>query len=154
MNEILDNAIGFSMMNYSMNTNTTDKINILKDFDIHLPETMADRLQLRQVFMNILINAREAMQNGGTLAVNTSYDAETDAIQIAISNTGEHIDKKVMTRIFQPFFTRKSKGTGLGLAITKQILEQHGGDICVENSPDGRVIFNISIPLKRGKRIK
>lgn len=144
VNEILDNAIGFSLMQ----SIASYKIKIIKEYDGSLPETMADRLQLRQVFMNILINADEAIQNGGTLVVKTSYNPETDVIHVKISDNGEGIDEKVINRIFEPFFTTKSKGTGLGLAITKRIVEQHGGAISVKSKLAGGSAFSISIPVK------
>jgi PAS domain S-box-containing protein len=152
VNEILDNSISFSLMQSSLSPNIIEKINVLKDFDSNLPETMADHLQLRQVFTNILINAREAMEDSGTLAVKTSYDSGTDAIQVEIADTGEGIDEKVINKIFRPFFTTKSKGTGLGLAITKRIVEQHGGDICVENRPGGGAVFHINLPVNQVKK--
>jgi two-component system sensor histidine kinase AtoS len=138
VNEILDNSISFSLMQSSLSPNIIEKINVLKDFDSNLT--------------NILINAREAMQESGTLAVKTSYDSGTDTIQVEIYDTGEGIDEKVINKIFRPFFTTKSKGTGLGLAITKRIVEQHGGDICGENRPGGGAVFHINLPVNQVKK--
>ncbi|MCK5505609.1 MAG: PAS domain S-box protein [Thermodesulfovibrionia bacterium] len=151
VNDILDKTIAFSLKKPSFSLNTSSKINILKDFDINLPKTMADSMQLQQVFLNLLFNASEAMQNNGELTARTCYDAKTDAIQIEISDTGKGIDDKIKGEIFEPFFTTKSKGTGLGLAITKQLIEQHEGDICFSNKPGGGTTFYISLPVKRVK---
>ena len=152
VNDILDKTIIFSLKHPSLSSDTSTSINLLKDFDERLPETMADPVQLQQAFLNLLLNAIDAMPDGGTLAVKTSYHAEGNSIQIAISNTGKGIDEAVIGKIFQPFFTTKPKGTGLGLAITKRFIEQHGGDICVENNPGGGTIFNIFFPVKQLKK--
>ncbi len=108
---------------------------------------MTDRLQLRQVFVNMLLNANEAMPNGGGISIRTFYDEEVNTINIEIADTGKGIDEKIADKIFKPFITNKSKGTGLGLAITKRIVYQHGGEICFENKPDGGAIFYISMPV-------
>ena len=138
-------------MNPSVNSVMKQKINIVRDFEKNIPLTMADRLQLRQVFMNMLLNSKDAMQEGGTLTIKTYYNEELNYIGIEISDTGKGINKQAMTKLFQPFFTTKSKGTGLGLAISKRIIEEHGGDICVENKPEGGAIFYFYIPVKSEK---
>jgi PAS domain S-box-containing protein len=148
VNEILDNAIGFSQMQHSFST-TTGKINILKEFDSNLSEIMADRLQLRQVFMNILLNASDAMSDGGTITVKTFYNTNTGLIEIEISDCGKGVDEMIKDKIFNPFFTTKSKGTGLGLAITKRIIEEHGGNISLQNNPSGGALFKIVFPVKK-----
>lgn len=149
LNDIIDKTITFSLKHPSLSSNNSTGIKVLKDFDDNLPKTMADPMQLQQAFLNLLLNAVDAMPDGGTLTVKTSHHAEVNSIQIAISDTGKGIDKGVMNKIFQPFFTTKSKGTGLGLAITKRLIEQHGGSISVENNPGRGVIFNIFFPVKQ-----
>ncbi len=149
MNDILDKTITFSLKHPSLLSKTSTVIKVLKNFDERLPEMMADPVQLQQVFLNLFLNAIDAMPDRGTLAVKTSYHAEKSSIQIAISDTGKGIDKGVIGKIFQPFFTTKSKGTGLGLAITKRLIEQHGGNIRVENNRDGGTVFNIFLPVKQ-----
>lgn len=149
INDILDKTITFSLKHPSLLSKTSTAIKVLKNFDERLPEMMADPVQLQQVFLNLFLNAIDAMPDRGTLAVKTSYHAEKSSIQIAISDTGKGIDKGVIGKIFQPFFTTKSKGTGLGLAITKRLIEQHEGDIHVENNSDGGTVFNIFLPVKQ-----
>jgi len=112
---------------------------------------MADPVQLQQVFLNLFLNASDAMPNGGTLAVRTLYDAPADSIRIDIKDTGTGIDPEILGRMFSPFLTTKSKGTGLGLAICKQMIEQHGGSIGAENHPAGGALFRIVLPVKRGE---
>ena len=149
MNDLLDKTIAFSLKHPSLSSNTSTAINVLKDFDNSLPEMMADPMQLQQIFLNLLLNAIDAMPDSGTLAVKTSYDTTVNSLRIEISDTGKGIDKEVIDKIFLPFFTTKSKGTGLGLSITKRFIEQHGGDIFVENNPGGGTIFNIFFPVKQ-----
>jgi PAS domain S-box-containing protein len=147
INEIIDKTIDFSLKRSYMKTEETE-IEIVKELDAGLPRTRADAQQLQQVFMNLLLNARDAMKDGGTLTAKSYYDAKEDAIQVEISDTGEGVDDMLLEKIFQPFITTKSKGTGLGLAISKRIIEQHGGSISAGNKPGGGVIFYISLPVK------
>jgi signal transduction histidine kinase len=116
-----------------------------------LPRTMADPVQLQQVFLNLFLNAGDAMPNGGTLAVRTLYDAPADSIRIDIKDTGTGIDPEILGRIFSPFLTTKPKGTGLGLAICKQMIEQNGGSIGGENDPAGGALFRIALPVRKGE---
>jgi signal transduction histidine kinase len=70
-------------------------------------------------------------------------------LQIAVSDTGEGVDPGMVDKIFQPFYTTKSKGTGLGLAITKRLIEQHGGTIRAENNRDWGATFLVTLPVKQ-----
>ena len=76
----------------------------------------------------MLLNAHEAMVHEGTITAKTSHDSH-QGIEISISDTGKGINRDILDKLFQPFFTTKPKGTGLGLAISKQLIEQHGGTI-------------------------
>ncbi len=148
VNELLDNALNYSIMQPALSKGNEQKTNVLKVYDNDLLTTMADRLQLRQVFMNLIMNANEAMQYEGTLTLKTYYEAAANSIYIEISDTGEGLEEEVIDKIFNPFFTTKSKGSGLGLAISKRIVELHGGDIYAKNKPDGGVLFTIRIPVR------
>jgi two-component system NtrC family sensor kinase len=108
---------------------------------------MADPMHLQQIFLNLVLNAVDAMPNGGTIGVRTFFEEGPGNIQIEISDTGKGISKENLDKIFQPFFTTKAKGTGLGLAISKQLIEQHGGVITVDGNPAGGTIFRIRLPL-------
>jgi two-component system sensor histidine kinase AtoS len=145
INELLNKTISFSLQHPTLAQNTSLPIKILKDFDQKLPETMADPMQLQQVFLNLMLNAIEAMSDGGALAVKTSYDALLNAINISIADTGPGIEQSLLDRIFEPFFTTKRKGSGLGLAVTRRLVEQHGGDVYVESTPAKGTVFNISL---------
>jgi signal transduction histidine kinase len=86
---------------------------------------------LRQAFLNLILNAVNAMREGGLLTITTSM--ADDNIEIRFSDTGEGIPEEAMTRLFEPFFTTRDSGTGLGLSITKRIIEEHGGKIAIES---------------------
>ncbi len=140
-----------TVTSFSLKTPSFSPVMVLKDYDEHLPRIMADPMQLQQVFMNLILNAVEAMPGGGTLTLKTSLEKASHALQIMISDTGKGIEDEEKGKIFQPFFTTKSKGTGLGLAITKRLIEQHGGSIIAEkNNPTGTT-FRISFPLRHWK---
>jgi len=111
-----------------------------------LPSALADRNQLQQAFINLLINAIEATAPGGAIEVATRCDPRRIEIRIVISDSGCGMPKEVQEKIFDPFFTTKESGTGLGLAITHGIIEQHGGRIDVDSTPGQGTTFMIILP--------
>jgi two-component system, NtrC family, sensor histidine kinase AtoS len=127
-------------------------ITLVKEFGPALPEIMGDPMQLKQVFMNLLLNAVDAMPEGGTLVLKTSFNEAARAVAVAVSDSGKGIEPSVRDKIFQPFFTTKAKGTGLGLAISKRLIEEHGGTITIESSKGAGATFRISLPSDSGKR--
>jgi signal transduction histidine kinase len=112
------------------------------------PVTLADPMQLQQMFLNLVINAIDAMPDGGTLKVRTSFDEEQQMIVVEIADSGSGVDPKDADKIFRPFFTSKAKGTGLGLAICRQLAEQHGGTIHLDVSEREGARFVIRLPLR------
>ena len=102
--------------------------------------------QIRQVFLNLLMNAVEAMPGGGRLNVITEQTAEDEAL-VSISDSGPGIDPDILPRIFDPFVTSKESGTGLGLTITYDIVNRHHGRIIAENNADGGAAFKFWLPL-------
>ena len=128
-------------------------IRVVKDLAERLPEILADPMQLQQVFMNLLLNAVEAMPEGGVITLTTSFDRALDAVQIDISDTGSGINASAMNQLFTPFFTTKPRGTGLGLAITKRLVEAHGGGIRIENNRESGATVKISLPSMAEKRM-
>jgi signal transduction histidine kinase len=124
------------------------KINLKTSFDSNAPHINADANQLQQVFLNLLLNARDAMPEGGELSIKTKYD--DDEITIEISDTGIGISPEHRAHIFDPFYTTKpaGKGTGLGLAVCYGIITAHSGRIEV-NSNNGRgTVFRIALPAE------
>ncbi|HOT91208.1 MAG TPA: response regulator [Anaerolineae bacterium] len=102
--------------------------------------------QLTQVFLNIIINAVDAMPNGGTLWVGTAYHAERKQVVVAFRDSGPGIAPEIREHMFEPFHTSKPTGTGLGLAISYGIIERHGGVIEVESPPGGGTTFIVRLP--------
>ncbi len=113
-----------------------------------LPPLSFDAREVRQVFLNLLKNALEAMPQGGEITV-TSRVRENNA-EIRIADTGQGMSPEVAENIFQPYFTTKEKGTGLGLAICQSIIHEHGGSISVNSAPGQGTTFTIQLPLEEG----
>jgi PAS domain S-box-containing protein len=115
----------------------------------NLPAILANGGQLRQVFLNLVLNAIEAMPAGGVLTVRTSVAA--GATLIEVQDTGVGIPDDIRPRLFEPFFTNKSNGTGLGLSISAHIVTQHGGRIEVESIPGQGSTFRVILPLRAAR---
>lgn len=147
MNEILAATLDFSHRYSKIGSNAPGRITIIKDFASLLPLTMADPQEMHHVFLNLIMNATEAMPAGGTLTVRTSVSESAREIQLEIADTGKGITEELRQKIFKPFFTTKAKGTGLGLAICKQLIEMHDGTISAEDNPEGGTIFRIVLPI-------
>jgi two-component system, NtrC family, sensor kinase len=124
-------------------------INIQKEYMAAPPKITADASQLHQVFINIILNAAEAMQGSGTLTIRTFLDKEKKNIHIQFSDTGPGIDKEIKPRLFEPFFTTKEvgKGTGLGLAISYSLIRKHQGTIEVESQEGDGSTFTVRLPI-------
>ncbi len=101
---------------------------------------------IAQVFLNIVINAVEAMRQGGKLTIETFPSPEAQWVDIVFTDSGPGMDDETKTSIFEPFFTTKSTGTGLGLAISYGIIERHGGQIVVESTPGVGSTFTVRLP--------
>jgi signal transduction histidine kinase len=125
------------------------KIDITHEFDPGLPAVLAAPDQMGEVFMNLVVNARDAMPSGGELTLRTR--ANGDGIQAQVCDTGVGIESEIADRIFEPFFTTKGDaGTGLGLSICHSIVQEHAGDIRVESAPGQGTTFTIQLPVETG----
>jgi len=122
-------------------------IRIVYELDPHLPSVLADADQMRQVVLNIVLNAAEAMVQGGELRLASSPDVPRKAVELRISDTGPGIPDEVRARIFEPFFTTKKTGTGLGLAVAYGIIERHHGQIRIDSTRGKGTTFTISVPI-------
>jgi signal transduction histidine kinase len=147
INSLLDSALTFHAGRPGRAACVYPATKIVKQFG-SLPRTGADPMQLHQVFLNLMLNAIDAMPDGGTLTVRTAFDESERTIRIEIADTGEGIEPKHAANIFQPFFTTKPKGTGLGLPICRQLIEQHKGTIEATENPGGGTCFRIRMPLR------
>jgi signal transduction histidine kinase len=146
VNQMLNTTVTFHLKHRAIGDGGSGKINIVKEFG-ELALTQADPTQLQQVFLNLFLNALHAMPNGGELGVRTRLEEGGKWIRIEVSDSGSGIREDLIDKVFQPFFTTKSKGTGLGLAISRQLVEQHDGVIGVANRPGGGVLFTIRLPV-------
>jgi signal transduction histidine kinase len=129
-------------------------VEIALELDESLPPVPADAQLLKQVFLNLALNAIEAMPTGGklTLRARRLYDGEASRIDgpgvgVEVSDTGEGISQRDLKSIFIPFFTTKERGTGLGLAICQRIVESHGGQILVRSRKGLGTTFVVALPL-------
>jgi two-component system NtrC family sensor kinase len=127
-------------------------IQIVKKLDPFLPFVQGNASQLKQVLMNIIVNAAEAMHDSGTLTITTSPAPDRKTVFVEFMDTGEGIPEENLTRIFDPFFTTKEvgKGTGLGLATSYGIVEDHGGKISVKSKVGEGTTFTIELPIHPG----
>ncbi len=142
LNELLGQIADFA-------ANHTDMrgIAIRTEFDPALPPVMLDGDQMRQVAINLVLNAGGAMPEGGTLIVRTSLAIE-GRVQIDFIDTGCGIPEGSLEKIFEPFYTTKERGTGLGLAITRQIIEQHHGIIRIQSRPGQGTTVTVELPVE------
>ena len=108
---------------------------------------VVDADQIRQVFINIILNAQQAMPEGGRFEVRAA--GEGDFVCIDFSDNGGGIPQAVIKKIFDPLFTTKAKGIGLGLAVCKSVLEKNGGDIRVESKEGQGATFSVYLPTKQ-----
>lgn len=131
-----------------------EKIHMELDLDAALPAVVGDAGQLQQVLMNLVGNARQAIEQkgqGGKIRVRTRQVAERRAL-LEIEDDGPGVPQSILARIFDPFFTTKAEGvgTGLGLSIVLSIVREHGGRVNVLNAPQGGAIFSVELPLAEG----
>jgi signal transduction histidine kinase len=115
-----------------------------------LPPVLADPSQLEQVFLNICLNAFQAMSGGGTLTVRTR--AGDGNVVVEVEDTGPGIPSELRAQVFKPFFTTKREGNGLGLAISARIVAEHGGHIGYRCPPGGGTIFIVTLQQARPGR--
>ncbi len=130
---------------------TVSNIDVITDFKVDLPLVKGIPNQIQQVFVNMIVNAKDAMPNGGELKIST--EIEDDMVKISFSDTGHGISKENLSKIFEPFFTTKhdKKSVGLGLSISYNIIREHGGDIKVESEEGKGTSFYIYLPSSKGE---
>ncbi len=145
--------IDYSIRNVAVTTNKEagQLIEFENNLNPELPLIEADSTQLQQVFLNLYLNAIDSMPDGGTITTFTQMDNE-QRVWIGISDTGKGLPEGASEKIFNPFYTTKSKGSGLGLAICKRLIEQHDGTIEAENRLERGTSFIITLPLKQKDR--
>jgi len=140
LDDVLDGMLG--------NELTISGVAVERAYDPGVSTIFTDRNQLVQVFVNLVKNAVDAMPRGGTLTVTTRHRA--GAVEIRVRDTGYGIPPEHRDRIFMPFFTTKDpgKGTGLGLSVSAAIIQNFGGTVHVDSSPDAGTTFTIELPYR------
>ncbi|MCL4478733.1 MAG: ATP-binding protein [Deltaproteobacteria bacterium] len=161
LNRTLDSMLGYTKLNLTLTycdigeeLNTTlkmlapqaEKTGVkMQLFGINNFQVIVDCDKIKQVFINLVLNAFDAMKNGGLLNISLQQSAN-GYIDIAFKDTGQGILPENMKKLFKPFFTTKSHGTGLGLAISKRIVEEHNGKLLVENEYGNGTSFIVRLP--------
>jgi two-component system sensor histidine kinase HydH len=124
---------------------------IHKRLATHIRQIQADPGLLYEAFLNILVNAMQAMPEGGTITVELAD--RQDTLTIVFSDEGKGIPDDILQKIWQPFFTTKDKGSGLGLPVVRKIVEGHGGTVRIENGPLKGVQVTVTLPVGKGDRV-
>jgi signal transduction histidine kinase len=143
INQLIDDSL--ALLSHQLQSK---QIRIESRLDDSLPPVHGNIGKLQQVFVNLFLNARDAMPSGGELGVQTGmFDS---MIVVDISDTGMGISEEDLKRIFDPFFTTKTvgRGTGLGLAVTYGIIQEHGGRILVDSDPGKGTHFRLKLPAR------
>jgi two-component system NtrC family sensor kinase len=147
VNEIVDSIVRI------LETEAKEKgVQIYRRLATNLPKVLIDKEQIKQVSMNIILNALQSIQGKGVVEVSTrifSKDGASEFVQVSVHDSGVGIPEKDLENIFNPFFTTKKEGVGLGLSITHQIVQEHGGYIVVESQVGRGTTFFINLPVKR-----
>jgi len=127
------------------------KVKIKGELAPNLPPIYGDQQQLKQVFLNLVLNALDAMPNGGTLRISCNNTRDREYVCVEFTDTGVGIPEHRISDIFNPFFTTKSgsKGTGLGLAVSRGIIRQHGGEIKVKSEEGRGTTFSVFLPVAK-----
>ncbi len=150
LNQAVEQALLF--VKHELNRNG---IRVVKELAGDLPQVRLDKPKIEQVFVNIFMNAIQAMVDHGTLFVRTSLGVSGNGhfALVEVDDTGPGIPEEILEKIFEPFFTTspQGKGTGLGLAVTRKIVDMHGGRISIANRPEGGARIRISLSLSKGE---
>ena len=143
LNQLLDDVMG----GFKQRAFEVENIKIKKQYDPELPSVIADPDQIRQVFLNLINNAGDAISGSGTITVTTT--GEPDHVRVTIIDTGKGMTAEQMKKIFDPFYTTKpaGAGTGLGLSVSLSIVKSMGGSIDVQSMPGAGSSFTVSLPI-------
>lgn len=141
--DVLNHALGLVQADIEVK-----EVRLTRNVQSGIPEVMIDRDQMIQAILNILLNAVEAVDKEGEIAVSAS--TKGDNLQVTVSDTGSGIPEEDLPKVFDPFFSTRRNGTGLGLAIVHKIVENHDGEIRVNSTVGQGATFTILLPLRKG----
>lgn len=142
------NSLLHEIIDFAGNHSDLLQINIVQNLASDIPKFLTDMDQLRQVTINLLLNAAAASSQGGEIRVTTTLEAN-QRVRVEFADDGEGISEENLEKMFEPFFTTKTRGTGLGLAITKQIIDMHQGEIFIDSEVGKGTTVAIYLPLVR-----
>jgi two-component system NtrC family sensor kinase len=132
-----------SLIRNKLSINNIEVMNLLRP----LPDIMADPAHMKQVFLNLMINACEAMEGGGTLTLGSDFDERENTATVYVRDTGVGIAAENLARIFDPFFSTKEKGTGLGLSVVNGIVSRHNGKVEIDSRPGKGTEVRVTLPI-------
>ena len=144
LNSILDETLSLVQHPFK-----TGRVAVIRNFGENLPRVLGSSTKLQQVFLNLFMNARDAMPSGGMLEVRTY--ARNGSVEVEVTDTGMGIRPENLNRVFDPFFTTKAsgRGTGLGLSVSYGIVKEHAGKMEVRSTPDKGTSFRVEFPVAR-----
>ena len=125
-------------------------VSVEADLDPGLPSVLVDRVQLQQVFVNLLMNAFDALGTATERRTTITTGKDGTAIHVSVKDSGSGIPVGDIARIFDPFHMTKSSGLGMGLSIARSLIEAHGGQLWAENNKDGGATFTFAVPVMQG----
>jgi PAS domain S-box-containing protein len=123
------------------------RVRVVVQRDEALPEIAADANAIGQVLLNLLTNARRAMEDGGEINIETGYDPESRSVRLVVRDTGSGMPPEVLLKVFDPFFTTKPDGTGLGLSVSHGIIHDHQGSVDVQSEEGKGTTFTVILPV-------
>jgi two-component system NtrC family sensor kinase len=144
IHKTIDDVVGFIRQHSGAN-----RIDVLTDYDRRIPAMVLDEKKIKQVLINLLMNARHAVGDAGEIRVATAYAPASRQVTIQVADKGYGIEAQHLQHIFDPFFTTKTtgEGTGLGLSVSYGIVKKHGGEILVESKPGEGATFTVVLPV-------
>jgi signal transduction histidine kinase len=145
IHKTIEEVLGFIGQNIG-----SSRIDFQTDFDRRVPPVVLDEKKIKQVLINLLMNARHAVGPKGTIRVATAWNAPDGQLEIQVADDGYGIEEKHLKHIFDPFFTTKptGEGTGLGLSVSYGIIKKHGGEIRVKSKPGEGSTFTVVLPAQ------
>ena len=148
-NRVDINALIREVLTFVRRRSGLDALTIIENFDPGVPALTVDEKKIKQVLINLLMNAQHATGNRGTITLATAYEADPGQVKIHVKDDGHGIEKENLRRIFDPFFTTKptGEGTGLGLTVSYGIIQSHGGQIDVQSEPGLGTEFILTLPV-------
>ena len=126
------------------------RITLTLNLDADIPLFELDAEKMKQVFMNLIMNAAQAIEENGAIAIESRYLQNKHQVEIIVRDNGQGIALDIQDKIFEPFFTTKGlrEGTGLGLSLSYGIVRDHGGEIEVQSTPGQGTVFTIILPIQ------